>query len=83
MSGLNSISRVGLAWVLASAFSAGTASAQQQSASAGPASAAAERAVLVKYCVGCHSDKAKTGGLTLEKRDLGNVSATPTFGRKW
>jgi mono/diheme cytochrome c family protein len=32
-------------------------------------------AVVTKYCVTCHNDRAKTGGLTLEKIDLTNVGA--------
>src|SRR5215471_7197926 len=32
--------------------------------------AASERALINQYCVVCHSDKLKTGGLTLEKLDL-------------
>ncbi|HTC33256.1 MAG TPA: DUF1592 domain-containing protein [Bryobacteraceae bacterium] len=38
-------------------------------------SASANRALLDKYCVTCHSDRAKTGGLTLEKLDVANVAA--------
>ena len=38
-------------------------------------SPSANRALLDKYCVTCHSDRAKTGGLTLEKLDLANISA--------
>jgi mono/diheme cytochrome c family protein len=36
---------------------------------------AAERALLDKYCVTCHSDRAKTGGLTLQNIDVTNVPA--------
>ena len=39
-----------------------------------PATAAAtQRALLDKYCVTCHSDKARTGGLTLQTLDLNRV----------
>ncbi len=39
-----------------------------------PALAApADRALLDKYCVTCHNEKLKTGGLTLEKIDVGRV----------
>ena len=38
-------------------------------------SPSADRVLLDKYCVTCHSDRAKTGGLTLEKLDLANISA--------
>ncbi len=36
---------------------------------------APERALLDKYCVICHSDRAKTGGLTLQKIDVANIPA--------
>jgi mono/diheme cytochrome c family protein len=35
---------------------------------------AAAKAVIGGYCVTCHSDKARTGGLSLENADLGNIS---------
>ena len=34
-----------------------------------------QRALLDKYCVICHNDRAKTGGLTLEKLDMANIPA--------
>src|SRR5579872_2662526 len=34
---------------------------------------AAERALLDKYCVTCHSEKLRTGGLSLQTLDLANV----------
>ena len=33
------------------------------------------RAVIDKYCVTCHNDKAKIGGLTLENLDLDRIPA--------
>jgi cytochrome c551/c552 len=39
------------------------------------APASGDAALLAKYCVTCHNDRAKTGGLTLEKIDLANVPA--------
>jgi mono/diheme cytochrome c family protein len=36
---------------------------------------AAERALLNQYCVTCHNDKLKTGGLSLEKLDLEHAGA--------
>jgi cytochrome c5 len=47
--------------------------------SAGPANApaamppAAERALLDKYCVTCHNEKAKTAGLMLDKMDVNHI----------
>jgi hypothetical protein len=32
-------------------------------------------AILDKYCVACHNDRAKTGGLTLENIDVANIPA--------
>jgi hypothetical protein len=37
--------------------------------------ASSNRDVLDKYCVTCHNQRLKTGGLTLDARDLSNVSA--------
>jgi hypothetical protein len=44
-----------------------------QTATTAPANA--NRALLDKYCITCHSDRAKTGGLTLEKIDVANIPA--------
>ncbi len=40
-----------------------------------PPEGAPERVLLAKYCVTCHNDRAKTGGLTLEKIDTANAPA--------
>ncbi len=37
---------------------------------------ATEQAVLNKYCVTCHSDKLRTGGLSLQSADLTNVAGS-------
>jgi hypothetical protein len=34
-----------------------------------------QRALVDKYCVGCHSDKLKTGGLSLQSVDMTNIPA--------
>jgi mono/diheme cytochrome c family protein len=36
---------------------------------------AAHAALLVRYCVACHNDKSRTGGLSLERSDLTDVAA--------
>ena len=36
-------------------------------------SPATQRPLLDKYCVTCHSDKLKTGGLSLQSADLAKV----------
>jgi len=40
-----------------------------------PPSTLSERALVDKYCVVCHSDKLKTGGLSLQSADLTNIPA--------
>ncbi len=40
-----------------------------------PPSVTTERALVDKYCVTCHSDKLKTGGLSLQSADLTNIPA--------
>lgn len=50
--------------------------APQQTSGPAPAAAlspAAERALLDKYCVTCHNEKLKTGGLMLDKMDVEHV----------
>ncbi|HJT86410.1 MAG TPA: DUF1592 domain-containing protein [Bryobacteraceae bacterium] len=47
-----------------------------------PANAAAEQALIKQYCVGCHNDKVKTGGLSLESADLSRVGEKPELWEK-
>ena len=58
-------------------FFIGPAGAVQQPGEAGPADQAA---VLNKYCVTCHGDKTRTGGLSLENADL---TDTPKAAETW
>jgi mono/diheme cytochrome c family protein len=46
----------------------------QQAATTGPAPSA-ERALVDRYCIGCHSDRLKTGQLTLQNLDLSNPAS--------
>src|SRR5258706_11339097 len=46
------------------------------------ASAVTVRSVVDKYCVTCHNEKLKTGGLTLDTLDLAAVGAHPEIGEK-
>ena len=39
-----------------------------------PTPAAPQRALVDKYCVTCHNQKIKTGGLTLDNKDLNHVA---------
>src|SRR5262249_55714301 len=44
-----------------------------KAATTGAFTGATARAVVDKYCVGCHNDRLKTGGLSLAGVDLGNA----------
>ena len=50
------------------------AAPQPQQPSAAP-TPTAERALIDKYCVTCHSDKLKTGGISLQSVDMTNIPA--------
>jgi len=52
----------------------------QPSSSSTPA--APDRAVVNRYCVGCHNNRLKTGGLTLEALDLEKVEENATTWEK-
>lgn len=45
----------------------------KQQAPAAPPSPTAQRAVIDQYCIGCHNDKGKSGGLSLASYDLSHV----------
>src|ERR1019366_5165106 len=49
--------------------------AGMSTASAAPDGAAQYRAVLDQYCVSCHNDRVKTGGLSLQTVDLAQAPA--------
>jgi mono/diheme cytochrome c family protein len=66
-----------LAGVALSALTFGPTSAQQRQAEPGQTTQAAQAAVLNTYCVTCHSDKGRTGGLTLEHADLVDIPNGP------
>ena len=56
--------------VVCAASSAATAARQRPDE---PAAASPHAALVGKYCVTCHSDKGRTGGLSLEKADLTDI----------
>jgi hypothetical protein len=45
-------------------------------------SASTERALLDKYCVTCHNQRLKTGGLTLDNADVASVGDNPALWEK-
>src|SRR5437588_678927 len=55
---------------------------QQQSTIERSAAAAPHRALINQYCVGCHSDKLKTGGLALDNVNVENVNQNPEVWEK-
>jgi len=61
----------------------GNISAQQSNAApAGPAQTASQRQFLDRYCVSCHNEKLKTGGLSLVQVDISKVAAQPEVWEK-
>jgi uncharacterized protein DUF1592/uncharacterized protein DUF1588/uncharacterized protein DUF1587/uncharacterized protein DUF1585/uncharacterized protein DUF1595 len=56
--------------------------AQQPPASVGPAGPPPHRAVLDRYCVTCHNERLRTGGLSLEKIDVAHVADAPVVWEK-
>ena len=51
------------------------AHAQQQSPVAATPAVSPQRALVNRYCIGCHNEKLKTGGLVLATVDVDSVSA--------
>jgi mono/diheme cytochrome c family protein len=49
----------------------------QQASLQGAADPASARAVLDRYCVTCHNERARTGGLALDALDVAHVAAQP------
>jgi hypothetical protein len=49
---------------------------------AAPPSLSSQRAVIDQYCVTCHNQKLKTGGLALDQLDLGRIGETPEIGEE-
>ena len=57
-------------------------SARPQQSSAPGTSPTAQRALLDQYCVTCHSDRAKAGGVSLEALDITRVGENPELWEK-
>ena len=65
-------------WIVAVSGSARAVSPPPQASVAQPSSAPTTRqAVLQRYCVGCHNQRQKTGGLALDALDVEHPSANP------
>ena len=80
---LGAVAVLGL--VLSASVPVRTAGPQQSAsrgASTSPATAAAQRALLDSYCVPCHNERTKSGGLMLDKADLSQVHTNPELWEK-
>ena len=62
-----------LAMAAAASGNAEAAGAQRQPAPAAETSGSSEQALLTRYCITCHNDRLKTGGLSLDSLDVSNV----------
>src|SRR3954466_12911717 len=74
------------AWLVSAAWSVPQAARQTGAPAASTTvpkeDAAANRATIDRYCVGCHNERTKTGGLVLEKADLADASSNAEGGGK-
>src|SRR5262245_10619617 len=61
--------------VLALMTAVATAARQVPSSTPRPQPPAAARALIDRYCVGCHNERLKTASLVLENRDLTQIAA--------
>jgi mono/diheme cytochrome c family protein len=59
-----------------------TAGVQRPAASATTQTAAAQQALVQQYCVTCHNERAKQGGLSLENQDLAAAAGNPELWEK-
>ena len=66
-----------LVWVVSAAWSVPLAAGPQASARLAVASSTTSdySTVVTKYCVTCHNERAKIGGLTLDKMDVSDPGA--------
>ena len=58
------------------------AQAAPQAPAAAAASSSPERALLARYCVGCHNQRTKSGNLALDAADVNQVDAQPEVWEK-
>ena len=71
----------GTAVILTASVYAGAFAPQQAGQSQG-AAAASQRGVVNRYCITCHNERMKTGGLSLDGVDLANVGEHPEIWEK-
>ena len=71
-----------MSMVLVSGQSSKTAPAAKPVGTGQAADASTQRALVDKYCVTCHNQKALTGNLALDKLDLGHLGEHAEVGEK-
>src|SRR5689334_18473115 len=64
-----------LALFMTAVLTAARQSAPAKAPAPGGQDAAAARALIDRYCVGCHNERLKTGNLVLERADLDHIAA--------
>src|SRR5262245_32591026 len=69
-----SIAIVGVCTAL---FALGSSAVNTASPPAAPAAAAEQRALVDKYCVGCHNERTKTADLMLDKARIDQLNESP------
>ena len=69
--------------VLAASVASQLTAAPQQTTAPPAPSPTAQRPLLDKYCVTCHSDKLKTGGLSLQSADISLVTRNLNARQPW
>jgi hypothetical protein len=68
------VARIGLAQRTSSPAQSSAPATRDAAKAAAPASAQDQTAVIRRYCVGCHNDRSKTGGLSLEAFEVGRAA---------
>ncbi|MBF8300680.1 MAG: Gluconolactonase, partial [Acidobacteria bacterium] len=71
-----------LGGIAIASIAAVTAVAAPQQPSSSTSSGVPHRAVLDRYCVTCHNERLRTGGLSLEKVDVARVADAPEVWEK-
>src|SRR3954468_7089510 len=72
--------QAGFVYVRATAPDQATAAAA--AAPAAPSTTSAQRALVTRYCVGCHNERLKSGNLALDAVDFDHIAAQPQVWEK-
>ena len=69
-------------WMVILAMPVGRAQTPSPSPAPLPSASSAPSALLRQYCLGCHNERAKIGGLVLEGKDVEHVAADAAIWEK-